>query len=91
MPNDLLQITKAVKFVCRLFPEIGLNVLWIESKNICEKFYTDWRVMFSFLAKYWTMKFGWNLLGIYSFFVKELKNEPNFLIAFGSFSYVNQT
>ena len=48
MPNDLLQITKAVKF-------------------------------------------GWNLLGIYSFFVKELKNEPNFLIAFRSFSYVNQT
>ena len=47
--------------------------------------------MFSFLAKYWTMKFGWNLLGIYSFFVKELKNEPNFLIAFQSFSYVNQT
>ena len=36
------------------------------------------------------MKFGWNLLGIYSFFVKELKNEPNFLIAFRSFSYVNQ-
>ena len=47
--------------------------------------------MFSFLAKYWTMKFGWNLLGIYRFFVKELKNEPNFLIAFQSFSYVNQT
>ena len=25
MPNDLLQITKAVKFVCLLFPEIGLK------------------------------------------------------------------
>ena len=34
------------------------------------------------------MKFGWNLLGIYCIFVKELENEPNFLITFQSFGYV---
>ena len=85
------KLQKLLNLCADCFLKLDSNVLWIESKNIWEKFYTDWRVMFSFLAKYWTMKFGWNLLGIYSFFVKELKNEPNFLIAFRSFSYVNQT